>query len=69
MRKEELKEEILNLSKEANEMSLGDLCERVLRYSYTPGIHDEILLKRCKELSCNKIKEDYTNSPYPYDHS
>ncbi len=61
MRKEELKEKILKLSKEANEMSLGDLCEKVLLNSYTPGIHDEILLKRCRALSCNKtssIKEN-----------
>lgn len=58
MRKEELKEEILKLSKEAEEMSLGDLCEKVLRHSYTPGIHDEILLKRCREMSCHWTKRN-----------
>ena len=58
MRKEELSKEIL--ANEAWQMELSDLCERVLRYSYTPGIHDEILLERCRKHDIGE-KQNHPN--------
>lgn len=60
--KEEIKKEMERLTNEAYNMPLEILCEKVLKGSYTPGIHDSILLERCKKLN-------YVDSSYPYEHS
>ncbi len=38
------------LREEAENMPLSDLARMTLYESYTPGIHDTILLKRLKEI-------------------
>ena len=62
MNKEELRDKILRMNKEASEMPLGELCEHVLKGSFTPGIHDIILLERCRgKCKCKGHKKEETS--------
>ena len=43
---------------QANEMPLGDLAEQVIRTGYPVGIHDTILIERCRALDSRTSTDD-----------
>jgi len=44
--------------KEANEMGLGELADKVIRDSFVPGCHDGVLIDRCREIEFSNEAAD-----------
>ena len=47
--------EMLDLLDKVSTMPLADLAKQVISGSYTPGVHNRILLERCREVDDNRI--------------